>query len=188
MKKRNIIPLSSALALAAVIAYVILRSRKKKLPELQIAPYVDLNRYLGKWYDIAHLPASFQKGCFNTQANYSLEKNGTIKVINTCNKGSVFGKEDVAEGTAKVVDKDTNAKLKVEFFWPFKGDYWILEVGENYDYALVGSPCRNYLWILSRTPHLKEAIFNRLIGYANEKGFSTNNLVLTKHQLSAHEF
>lgn len=182
MQKRKLIALS-ALALAAGGAYLYFRNKaKKRYHALPVVPDLDIEKYLGKWYDIAHLPASFQKGCFNTQAVYSLEANGSVKVVNTCNKGSVHGREDRVEGCAKV-DPSSNAKLKVTFFWPFKGDYWILDVGSNYDYALVGEPSRKYLWILSRQPFLDETIFDRLIDYANELGYSTNRLIMTNHKV-----
>jgi apolipoprotein D and lipocalin family protein len=97
-------------------------------------------------------------------------------VLNECLKN---GKYKKAKGTAKVVDKQTGAKLKVTFFWPFYGDYWIIKLGENYDYAVVGTPNRKYLWILSRTPEMDQRLYSELIGFAKFKGFNTNNLILT---------
>lgn len=164
-------------------SYLFFQRRKTKYAPLSVVPYVDLKRYCGIWYDIAHLPAIFLKGCYNTKAEYSLNENGSIHVVNTCNKGSIYGEKIDAEGTAVVKDVKTNAKLKVEFFWPFKGDYWILELDKDYEYALVGEPSRKYLWVLSRNPSLDENIMKRLIDVANEQGFSTNNLIMTKHHL-----
>lgn len=182
MKNKNILAISSFLVVSgAVTAYLLLRKKQNsKYSDLNTAQ-VDLERYLGKWYDIAHLPASFQKGCYNTTALYTLQEDGSIKVENTCNMDSIHGKEEKAEGIAWVIDKETNSKLKVEFLWPFKGDYWILDVGMDYEYALVGEPSRKYLWILSREPHLEESIMKMLIDRANEEGFATNNLIMTKH-------
>lgn len=131
--------------------------------ELETVPYVDLQRYLGKWYDIASFPQRFQKGCTCTMAEYSLNKDGSIAVVNRCNKD---GKKKTARAKAKVSDKRTNAKLSVQFFWPFKGKYWIIDLAEDYSYAVVGHPSRNYLWILSRTkemaPHTYEGILSRI--------------------------
>jgi len=130
-------------------------------------PSVDLKQYLGVWYEIAAIPQSFQKQCIgNTTAEYALAENDLISVVNSCDTSS--GERSVANGRAKVVDKNSKSKLKVTFVnflgWQFLfgGDYWILALGENYSYAVVGAPGRDYAWILSRTPemsavHLKEA-------------------------------
>lgn len=128
-----------------------------KLPPLQTVPKVELQRYLGTWYEIASFPQSFQKGCTATTATYSLKAEGEIEVLNRCRLDSLEGEEKVAKGRARVVDKDTNAKLEVSFFGPFWGDYWIIQLGDDYEYAVVGHPSRDYLWILSRTPTLEEA-------------------------------
>ena len=143
---------------------------------LETVSKVELDRYLGKWYEIAHLPAGFQNGCNQTTATYSLQENGNISVLNECSKN---GKYKKAKGTAKVVDKQTGAKLKVTFFWPFYGDYWILKLGENYDYAVVGTPNRKYLWILSRTPTIDTKLYSELREFAKSKGFNVDNLILT---------
>ena len=103
----------------------------KDKPPLTVVDSVDLERYLGKWYEIASYPAWFQKGCTGSTAEYSLLPDGKIEVINHCRKDSLDGAEDSAEGKAWVVDPETNAKLKVQFFWPFRGDYWILEVADD---------------------------------------------------------
>ena len=144
--------------------------------DLETVAKVELDKYLGKWYEIAHLPAGFQNGCNQTTATYTLLDNGNVSVLNECLKN---GKYKKAKGTAKVVDKLTGAKLKVTFFWPFYGDYWIIKLGENYDYAVVGTPNRKYLWILSRTPKMDQRLYSELIGFAKFKGFNTNNLILT---------
>jgi apolipoprotein D and lipocalin family protein len=145
--------------------------------DLETVAKVELDKYLGKWYEIAHLPAVFQNGCNQTTATYSLLKNGNISVLNECTKN---GKYKKAKGTAKVVDKQTGAKLKVTFFWPFYGDYWIIKLGENYDYAVVGTPNRRYLWILSRTPKMEPKLYSELTDFAKSKGFNVDNLILTK--------
>lgn len=114
------------------------------------AKSVDLNRYLGRWYEIYRYDAAFQKGCEGSTADYSLNDDGSIRVLNTCHKGSADGPVKTAKARAVVVDKATNAKLKVTFFWPFSGDYWILDRGEDYQWAIVGEPSGRYLWVLSR--------------------------------------
>ncbi len=145
---------------------------------LEVVPKVELNKYLGKWYEIAHLPAKFQEGCEQTTATYSLLDNGSIAVLNECKKD---GKYKKAKGSAKVVDKITQAKLKVTFFWPFYGDYWIIKLGKEYEYSVVGTPNRKYLWILSRTPKMDEPLISQLLDFVKSKGFDITNLIRTNH-------
>ena len=144
---------------------------------LEVVPHVELEKYLGKWYEIAHLPAKFQEGCDETTATYTLLKDGNISVLNTCKRN---GKVKTAKGKAKVVDEATGAKLKVMFFWPFYGDYWIIKLGMDYEYAVVGTPNLKYLWILSRTPRIDNKLFSELTEFAKSKGFDTNRLIITK--------
>ena len=136
-----------------------LAQSKATLPPVETIDHVDLNSYLGKWYEIASIPQSFQKQCASdTMAEYSLAEDNLIKVYNTCKTNS--GEISVAEGRAKIVDSNSNAKLKVTFvklgtwIFAFGGNYWILDLGSNYSYSIVGDPSRNYAWILSRNPSL----------------------------------
>jgi len=145
---------------------------------LEVVPHVELGKYLGKWYEIAHLPAKFQEGCNETTATYSLLGNGNISVLNECKKN---GKIKLARGKAKIDDKTTNAKLKVTFFWPFYGDYWIIKLGQDYEYAVVGTPNRKYLWILCRTPQMDNKLFSEILEFVRVKGFNTANLIQTSH-------
>ena len=177
----NRISLITAAALSAVAVGAYLAFGRKKPADLPVAPHVDLDRYLGEWYEIARLPVRYEKGCHGTRAIYAKRPDGRIDVLNVCNKDSATGELESAKGTARVVDTTTNAKLKVSFFWPFSGDYWILEVGDNYDYALVGTPDRDALWILSRTPMLDKGRVDRLLRRAGELGFDVSRLIYTKH-------
>src|SRR4029078_9254224 len=148
--------------------------------ELEVVPSVDLTRYVGRWYELARLPNAFQKKCADTvTAAYTMGANGKIEVINRCRKAS--GEYATHQGKAKIVDKKTNAKLKVTFFWPFYGDYWILDLGPNYEYAVVGAPNRDYLWGLSRTPQLDEQLFQRLLREMATRGFATDRMIRTSH-------
>jgi apolipoprotein D and lipocalin family protein len=150
-------------------------------PALEVVPTVDLNRYAGSWYEIASLPVSQQKGCFCTKAEYSLMDDGVIKVVNTCRKNSPNGEVDRAEGKAFVVPGSNNAKLRVQFFWPFRGDYWILELENDYSYAAVGVPSRKYCWILSRTPQMDPEILEMLVQHLKAKGFDVSRMQRTDH-------
>jgi apolipoprotein D and lipocalin family protein len=135
---------------------------------------------LGKWYEIAHLPFRFEDGCSDITATYGLRGDGDVSVLNECLKN---GKVKRAKGKAKVVDKTTGAKLKVTFFWPFYGDYWIIKLGDDYDYSVVGTPNRKYLWILNRTPQMDEKLYSQLVNFAKSKGFAVENLIRTSHSL-----
>lgn len=154
-------------------------SKKSDLPELNTVDQVDVVQYLGTWYDIAHYPQSFQEGCTGTTATYSLREDGDIDVLNRCYLNSLDGELSEAHGRAWVVDTNTNAKLKVRFFWPFSGNYWIIELGKNYEYAVVGEPSREYLWILSRTPKMDSSLYNEILSRLETKGYSASKLELT---------
>jgi len=149
-----------------------------KHDDLEVVSHVDLNRYVGRWYEIARLPNRFEKKCADSvTATYSLRSDGRVRVVNRCRKSA--GDYTTAAGSAKVIDKTTNAKLKVTFFWPFYGDYWILDLGENYEYAVVGAPNRKYLWILSRHPQMDELLYQQLVAKMAARGFKTEQLVKT---------
>lgn len=149
------------------------------LPPLQTVAKVELSRYTGTWFEIASYPQKFQEGCTGTTATYTLREDGDIGVLNRCRKGSLDGEEDSAEGRVRVVDASTNAKLEVTFFWPFWGDYWIVDLGENYEYAVVGNPGRDYLWILSRAPTLDDAHYQGILERLQAKGYPLDRLQKT---------
>lgn len=149
---------------------------------LQPVNFVDLNRYVGEWYEIARYPNSFQKGCVGSRATYSLREDGKINVLNECYDRSFSGKLRSAKGKAWVVDKETNARLKVSFFWPFAGDYWIIDLGQEYEYAVIGHPERNYLWILSRTPEMAEDLYLSILERLQEQDYDTTKLIKTEQQ------
>ncbi len=148
-------------------------------PPLEVVESVDLQRYLGKWYEIASYPAWFQKGCTGSTADYTMMPDGRIRVINRCRKKGLDGPLKESKGKAEVVDTTTNAKLKVWFFWPFKGNYWIIELDDDYQWAVVGEPGRKYLWILSRTPKMDEAVFQGILSRLPQKGYDPGRLQRT---------
>ncbi|ACZ12756.1 lipocalin family protein [Sulfurospirillum deleyianum] len=144
--------------------------------ELPTVSWVDMERYLGKWYEIARFDHSFERGCDEVEAFYTLRDDGMIGVENSCFKRATQS-HNVAYGRAKIVDEMSKAKLKVTFFWPFYGDYWIVDVAEDYSYAMVSEPSKRYFWILSRTPQLSEDTLSRLLSYATYLGFDTSKLI-----------
>lgn len=146
---------------------------------LQTVPSVDLNKYAGKWYEIASYPQIFQKGCHCTTAEYTLSDKGYVIVENRCNKDSVNGKQSYIKGKAFVEEGSGNAKLKVQFFWPFRAKYWIIDLADDYSYAVVSHPNKKYLWILSRSPKMEEAVYLEILSRLKAKGFDLSKLQKT---------
>lgn len=141
----------------------------------------DIDRYLGRWHEIARLDHSFERGLSEVTADYSLRDDGLVRVINRgYDKEQERWKE--AEGKARFVQESTQGFLKVSFFGPFYGSYIIFELDqENYNYALISGPDTSYLWILARQPILADEIQQRLIATAKEKGFDTTELIFVEH-------
>lgn len=142
---------------------------------------VNIEKYAGLWYEIASYPTSFQKNCYCSTAKYTLSPKGYITVENRCRKDSVTGKIAGIKGKAFVVKNSNNTKLKVQFFWPFRGHYWIIGLASDYSWAVVSSPNRNYLWILSRSKTLDEATYQTIIDLVKSKGLDPDRLKKTEH-------
>ena len=142
---------------------------------LESVPKVDLSRYTGLWFEIARYPNRFERKCgSNATATYTLRPDGKISVVNACTTRE--GKLTQANGWAKVVDQMTGSKLKVTFFWPFFGDYWIIDLSPNYEYAVIGEPSRKYLWILSRTAKMDDKLYAEITGRLAAKGYDATKL------------
>ncbi|NMC39668.1 MAG: hypothetical protein GYA43_00620 [Bacteroidales bacterium] len=142
---------------------------------------VDLKRYAGTWYEIARLPNTFEKGLRCITATYELREDGRITVINRGHKISDPSKISTARGVAWLPDKKVTSKLKVQFFWPFSGDYWIIDLDKDYRYVLVGDPSFRYLWILARDKKIDEAIIKKLLDKAVENGFDVKPVIRVDH-------
>ncbi|MCX8057364.1 MAG: lipocalin family protein [Ignavibacteria bacterium] len=152
----------------------------KNYPPLKTVEFVDLSKYSGKWYEIARSPNRFQKDCLCSTAEYSVIDRKTISVLNKCiEKDGVT--IDSVRGKAFLVDTISNSKLKVQFFWPFRGDYWIIDLDEkNYTYAVVGSPDRKYFWILVRDKNFPDEKLSELLNFLKENQFNTDNVIINK--------
>ena len=137
----------------------------------------DIERYLGTWYEIARYDHKFERGLVGVTATYSFRDDGKIKVLNSGFEESLNGKRSEAIGKAKIPNPDEPAKLKVSFFWFFYADYFVLELGENYQWAAIGSSSDNYLWILSRTPQMEESLYYELLNNLNNRGYDINKLI-----------
>jgi apolipoprotein D and lipocalin family protein len=153
--------------------------------EISTVPRVDLERYQGKWYEIARLPASFQRDCAGATAEYELSGDGTVSVLNTCYTED--GDIRTIKGSARPTD-ETNARLVVRFdglffklfSWLIKPNYWVLELDPDYRYAVVGTPDRKYLWILSREPRMEETLYRQLIENADAQDFDVSRILRSK--------
>ncbi|KAG9456277.1 hypothetical protein H6P81_000785 [Aristolochia fimbriata] len=150
--------------------------------EMEIVKNLDVKRYMGRWYEIASFPSLFQpKNGVNTRATYTLNEDGTVQVLN---ETWTDGKRGYIQGTAYKADpKSDEAKLKVKFYvppflplFPIVGDYWVLFIDEDYQYALIGQPSRKYLWVLCRQTHLDEEIYNQLVKRAADEGYDVKKL------------
>jgi apolipoprotein D and lipocalin family protein len=148
-----------------------------KYPDLNTVDYVNIEKYKGTWYEIARFEHFFEKGCKNVTATYTLKDNGNLKVINRCTDIENNEKKE-ASGVAYAVDI-TNSKLKVSFFRPFYGDYYILDLADDYSYALVGNPNRELLWILSRTKTISNKTKNKILEKLPALGFDANKFIWT---------
>jgi apolipoprotein D and lipocalin family protein len=148
---------------------------------MQVVPSVDLTRYAGKWYEIARLPNRFQRDCASdTSATYTLRPDGKITVLNQCRQSD--GRVKSATGTGRLAGgKEPNSKLRVTFFWPFYGNYWIIDLEPDYRWAVVGEPDRKYFWILSREPQLDEALYSQIVERARNQGYDLGPLLRTPH-------
>lgn len=140
------------------------------------AKAVSLNRYTGRWYEIARYEQRFERSCTNVTADYNLRADGKLEVLNACCRSD--GTRRVARGIAKTVSA-SNAKLKVSFFGPFSGDYWVLDHADDYTWSIVGEPSGRYLWILARTPDPGTAAIEELVSRTAAMGYDTSMLVHT---------
>lgn len=138
---------------------------------------VDLEQYAGRWYEVARFDHMFEKGMMQCTATYTLQENGTVKVVN---RGLKDGKWKTSEGKCKVTDEP--GVLRVSFFGPFYSDYRIMMLAPDYSYSLVGGESDDYLWILSRTPQLKQETLDQIIYEAHRRGYKTSDLIWVQRE------
>jgi apolipoprotein D and lipocalin family protein len=169
-------PLAALLFLSACATST---TERLRLPPLKTVERVELDRYTGTWFEIASFPQSFQRGCTGTTATYTARLDGEIDVFNRCRKDRLDGEEKAARGRARVVDRASNARLEVSFFRPFWGDYWIIDLDPEYQFAVVGHPNRDYLWILARAPTMPRQTYDAILERLGAQGYETGRLVST---------
>lgn len=181
MNRKSTLALSAMLAAGLLLggcAAVFSKHPVGNVAVPQPAKPVVLNSYLGRWYEVARYEQGFQKDCDGVTADYALRDDGKLSVINTCRKPD--GQIKRAEGKAKVVDTATGAKLKVSFFGPFYGDYWVLDHADDYSWSIVGEGSGRYLWLLSREANPGQAKIDMLIARAKALGYDTSMLRMTR--------
>ena len=155
---------------------------RERLPELKVVEQFDVNRGSGTWYETARITHWFQRGLVCATAGYSVLPNGKLSILNTARKGRADGKLETASYTAKIVDKLTNAKVSVTYFWPLSAEFYIIDLGEDYEYAVVGEPKRKYLWILSRTARMDPEVYNGILERLKEQGYDPVNIEMTPQE------
>ena len=153
------------------ILTILMNSATTKSQTLQTVSSMDLKKQCGKWYEIASYPQRFQKSYNCTTAKYTLSEKGFVIVENRCNKNSVDGQQFYIKGKEFVENNLGNTKLKVQFFWPFTGKYWIINLADDYSYAVVSHPNKKYLLILSRTPKMNYTIYPQILSQLKENDF-----------------
>jgi apolipoprotein D and lipocalin family protein len=154
---------------------------------LEVVPSIDLVRYAGTWYEIARYPNRFQRECAGTvTATYTLLEDGTIRVVNRCRQGNGEMKEAIGEAR-RSGEAEPNSKLEVRFapailsFLPFVwGDYWVIDLADDYSYAVIGEPDREYLWILARSPSMEADTYGRILDRIARQGYDTSKLMRTQ--------
>ena len=170
--------LLSILSGAICSTFLLCSCEKQNQLNTTLVENLDLERYMGTWYEIGRYDISFEKGLVGVTANYKLLDDGMVQVINTGYKDSLNGKIDIIEGKAKRQDKNSNnGALKVAFFLDFYAQYNVMELAEDYSWALVGSRTDKYLWILSRTPALNPDTIEKILRLAANRGYDTSKIL-----------
>lgn len=170
-----------------LLPLIVNKAMSDEVGNVKTVAYVDLDRYMGTWYEIARIPNRFQRKCIgNVSAKYTLNDDGTVEVINSCLEEK--GNTNTARGIAKVEDPETNAKLKVSFFNflginLFWGNYWILYLDDDYQNAVVGEPTRKYGWILSRKKELSASELEPIYKTLKENGYNKEEFEPTKQNI-----
>jgi apolipoprotein D and lipocalin family protein len=162
-----------------VLSHTALASSGVSAP-LQSVNYVDLSRYVGVWYDIAHYPSRYQEKCQDSVASFSLRNNGEIDVLNSC-RDKQNGTLHHADGHGWVIDTTSNARLKISYFWPFRNEYVIIDQGKEYEYSVICTADKKHLWIIARSPSMSSDVYEKIMTNVEKQGFQRGNLINTEH-------
>ncbi len=158
---------------------------QKTMIDNTVVKELDIQKYLGTWYEIARFDHSFERGLVGVTAKYSMRNDGKIKVLNSGYKNNLDGKISQAVGKAKIPDPiNEPAKLKVSFFLFFYGDYYVMELDNDYQWAVIGSSSDKYLWILSRKPQMEKELYNELLAKLQQRGYDVSKLIMVEQKKS----
>jgi apolipoprotein D and lipocalin family protein len=169
--------ITNSLFLIAIILFSISCKTQQSIIDKTVVKELDINKYLGTWYELARLDHSFERNLVGVKAEYSLREDGKIKVVNSGYKKTLDGKYSEAIGKAKIPDPNIPSKLKVSFFWIFYGDYFVMELDKDYQWALIGSKSDDFLWILSRKPKVADELYEELLNKLRKRGYDTEKLI-----------
>jgi apolipoprotein D and lipocalin family protein len=156
-------------------------SSASKITPVEHVPHVEVDRYVGHWYEIARYPNVFEEDAIGVTADYTIREDGKIEVLNQCWRKTFDSKRDSVNGVARIVDEESNAQLKVSFFWPFWGHYWIIDLDSSYNWTVVGHPKDKYLWILSRDKFMDDELYYMIVKRLEERGLDVSRLEKTLH-------
>ena len=171
LKKIIFIVLINVLVISSAIA--------EENKNLKVVSNLDLHKFQGVWYEIAHNPWFPEKNCFAMIAHYKLIEDSKIEVTNICRKHGFNGEISKIVGKAWLVDQTITSKWEVQFIWPFSLDYWVIDLEENFNYAVIGEPDKENFWILSRKPFMEKGLLAKIISQSKMKGYDLSNLILT---------
>ena len=145
-------------------------------PAMKTVAYVDIDRFMGDWYVIANIPTFIEKNAFNAVENYRLNDDGTVATTFTFREGGFDGELKTYKPTGYIQNTETNAQWGMQFIWPIKSDYKIVYLDSNYQNTIIGRQARDYVWIMSRNPHISDEAFNRLRDYVAALGYDISEL------------
>ena len=148
----------------------------KKLAKLETVEFVDLQKFMGDWYVIANIPTFIEKGAVNAIESYRLDSKGRIKTTFTFRKDSVSGPEKRYSPTGLIYNKETNAEWRMQFLWPFKSPFLIIDLDDDYSYTVIGIPSRKYVWIMAREHKMSEELYNKIISNLEKVGYDVTQI------------
>lgn len=188
MKRKHLLwPLAAFIAFTSLLSAAACSNHGSSIDKSTVQQ-LDLQKYLGTWYEIARYDHRFERDLTGVKAEYTLRPDGKIKVVNSGYKNSLNGEYSEAIGKAKIPDpKNEPGKLKVAFFWIFYANYFVLELDSDYQWALIGSSSDKYLWILSRTPQITPERYADLCQRLEQRGYDTSKLIRVEQKQPGHE-
>ena len=148
----------------------------RKLDKLQTVEYVDLQKFMGDWYVIANIPTFIEKGAVNAIESYRLDSKGRIKTTFTFRKDSVSGPEKKYNPTGFIYNRKTNAEWRMQFLWPFRSPFLIIDLDDDYSYTVIGIPSRKYVWIMAREHKMSEGLYNKIISNLEKVGYDITQI------------